>query len=148
MVHNAYLLSFLTFYSSACKNQLFRQGNSNSSCQSLCSSSSRNQTPVGLRKTHFGVFRGDSDICIKSKFKTSTKSRTINETENRTVNVPQIVKNSSEVIDDIFDFIFSFVESLFEVGSCTEMSFNTASENNCSESTLLVYLFDSAIKLN
>lgn len=60
----------------------------------------------------------------------------------------QIVENSSEIIDDIFDLIFSFVESLFKVCSCTEMSFNTASENNCSESALLVYLFDSAIKLN
>lgn len=67
MVHQSYFEGIFSLNPPSCEDELFGQGNSDCPGKSLRSSSSGNQTPVGLRQSHFGLKGGNSYVCVKGK---------------------------------------------------------------------------------
>ena len=148
MIHKAKFQCIFSFDSSSCKNELFSLRNTNSPSESLSSSSSRNQTPVCFRKTHFGTLCSNSNISIESQLQSSSKCRSIDQTKDRTMNVSEIIKNPPEIKDNSFNFVFRFIESFFKISSGTKMTLDTTSQNTSSKLMLRINFFDCIIKLN
>lgn len=63
------------------------------------------------------------------------------------MNISEFIEYPSEIGDDVFELIFSFVQSLFEVGSCAEVTFDATSENDRPESGLLIDFLNGGVKL-
>ena len=55
--------------------------------------------------------------------------------------MPEIIENSSKIEDNSLNLVFRFIESFFKISSSAKMSFNTTSQDTCSQMMLLINLF-------
>jgi hypothetical protein len=147
MIDQTNLQSVFSFDSSASKDKLFGQRNSDGPRESLSSTSSGDETPICFWKTHFRLESCDSDISIQGQFETSPKCWAIDEAENRALYISDLIEDPSEIGDDIFEFIISLVQPFFQVCSSTKMAFDAATYDASPERRLLIDIFDGGVEL-